>query len=390
MKKISDMIISELQINKIVFKLFKNKPKGHHDPLFLGNEKKYLNKCIKTGYVSYVGSFVNKFEKKISKFTKSNYAVATSSGTAALHLSLKYFDVNHNDEVLLPSLTYVATANAVKYCNATPNFVDIENQTMGICPIKLKRYLKKIVKKKGKFSFNKQTGKKIKALIAVHLYGFPCKIYEIKKICKEYNLILIEDAAEAFGSFYKKKHLGTFGDAGVLSFNGNKPITCGSGGAVITNNKKFSQKIKHLSTHAKVNDWYDHKHDEIGYNYRMNNLSAAVGCAQIEKIRKILKAKRKNFLWYKNAFKNIREIKILKEPKYSNSNYWLITGYLKNYKLKNKLLKNFKSKGLGFRTTWRPLHSLKIFKNCPKDNMDVSNDFFKKAINFPSGPKINF
>jgi perosamine synthetase len=389
-KKNKRLNTDEIKIIKIVFNLFKNKPKGHHDPLFIGNERKYLNHCIKSGYVSYVGNFVKKFENKITKFTKSKYAVATSSGTSALHLSLKYFNVDHNDEVLLPSLTYVATANAVKYCNATPNFVDIENQSMGICPKKLSNYLKKIVKKKGKFSFNKKTGKKIKALIAVHLYGFPCKINEIQKICKKYNLILIEDAAEAFGSFYKKKHLGTFGDAGVLSFNGNKPITCGSGGAVITNNKHFSKKIKHLSTHAKVNDWYDHKHDEIGYNYRMNNLSAAVGCAQIEKIKTILKAKRKNFSWYEKAFKNLSGIKILKEPKYSNTNYWLITGYLKNYKLKNKLLKTFKTKGFGFRTTWRPLHSLKIFKNCPKDSMSVSNDFFKKAISFPSGPKINF
>ena len=213
---------------------------------------------------------------------------------------------------------------------------------------------------------------------------------EIKKICEKYNIILIEDAAEALGSFFKKRHLGTFGDAGILSFNGNKPITCGSGGAILTNDKKMSIRLKHLSTHAKVPSVVDHVHDEIGYNYRMNNLSAAVGCAQIENIKRILKAKRANFKWYKQLFNKINYLKILEEPKHSKTNYWLITAVLKNLKLKNILLKNLKSKGYGLRTTWRPLHSLKIFKSCPRDNMKNSNDFFKKAINFPSSPKINY
>ncbi len=380
----------EKKIIKSLKNLLRNKPKGHHDPLFLGNEKKYLSKCISTGYVSYVGKFVNLFEKKISSYTKAKYSVATSSGTAALHLALKYFDLGQNDEVLVPSLTYVATANAVSYCGATPNFLDIENESLGICPVKLEKYLKKIAKKNGKFTYNKKSKKKIKALIAVHLYGFPCKIIEIKKICKKYNIILIEDAAEALGSFLKKKHLGTFGDAGILSFNGNKPITCGSGGAVITENKKMCLRLKHLSTHAKKQDLIDHIHDEIGYNYRMNNLSAAVGCAQLENIKKIIIAKRKNYLWYQNAFKNLQYIKILKEPKFSKTNYWLITAVLKNYRIKNNLLKKLKKEGYGLRTTWRPLHSLKIYKNCPRDTMKNSNDFFRKAINLPSSPKLNF
>ncbi len=380
----------EKKIIKSLKNLLRNKPKGHHDPLFLGNEKKYLNKCISTGYVSYVGKFVNLFEKKISYYTKAKYTVATSSGTAALHLALKYFDLGPNDEVLVPSLTYVATANAVSYCGATPNFLDIENESLGICPVKLEKYLKKIAKKNGKFTYNKKSKKKIKALIAVHLYGFPCKIIEIQKICKKYNIILIEDAAEALGSFLNKKHLGTFGDAGILSFNGNKPITCGSGGAVITKNKKMCLRLKHLSTHAKKQDLIDHIHDEIGYNYRMNNLSAAVGCAQLENIKKIIIAKRKNYLWYQNAFKNLHYIKILKEPKLSKTNYWLITAVLKNYKIKNNLLKKLKKEGYGLRTTWRPLHSLKIYKNCPRDTMKNSNDFFRKAINLPSSPKLNF
>ena len=370
-------------------KILKSKPKGHHDPLFVGNEKKYLNQCIKSGFVSYGGKFVTAFEKKIKDFTKSKYAVATSSGTSALHLVLKYFDIGENDEVLLPSLTYVATANAIKYCNSLPNFIEIEKETYGVCPIKLEKYLKRISVKKGNYYYKKNTKKKIKALIAVHLYGFSCKIIEIKRVCKKFNIILIEDAAEAFSSFYKNKHLGTFSEAGVLSFNGNKPITCGSGGAVITNNKKMAKKLKHLSTHAKVQDLYDHVHDEIGFNYRMNNLSAAVGCAQIENIKKIIKAKRKNFQFYESAFKKNTIIKIHKEPKESSSNYWLITAALNDFKLKNILLKYFKQRGYGFRTTWRPLHSLKIFKNCPRDNMNVSNEVFKKTINLPSSPQIS-
>ena len=380
----------EKEIIKLFKKLFKNKPKGHHDPIFLGNEKKYLNKCITSGYVSYVGKFVSLFEKKLSQYTRTKYTIATSSGTSALHLVLRYFDLGPEDEVLVPSLTYVATANAVTYCGATPNFLDIERESLGVCPKKLVIYLKKNTIKKGKFIYNKKTNKKIKALIAVHLYGFPCKIVELKKICKKNNIILIEDAAEALGSLHKKKHLGTFGDAGVLSFNGNKPITCGSGGAVITNNKKMSLKLKHLSTHAKKQDLVDHIHDDIGYNYRMNNLSAALGCAQMENIKKIIKAKRKNYLWYRKAFKKLKYIQILKEPKLSKTNYWLITAVLKNHKIKNKVLKKLKREGYGLRTTWRPLHSLKIYKNCPRDKMENSNDFFKRTINFPSSPKLNY
>ena len=382
--KIENLIIQTIK------KLLKNKPKGHHDPIFVGNEKKYLNRCISSGYVSYVGKYVKVFEKKIASYTKIKYAVATSSGTSALHLILRYFNLGQNDEVIIPSFTYVATANAVTYCGSTPNFVDIEKESLGICPKKLEQYLKKNSKRIGSYIYNKKTGKKIKALIAVHLYGFPCKIIEIKKICKKYNILLIEDAAEALGSFFKKRHLGTFSEAGVLSFNGNKPITCGSGGAIITNNKKMSVKLKHLSTHAKKQDLLDHIHDDIGYNYRMNNLSAALGCAQLENVKKILQAKRRNFQWYFDTFKNFDHIKILKEPKFSKTNYWLITAVLNNYKLKNRLLKKLKPQGYGLRTTWRPLHTLKIFKNCPRDEMQNSNEFFKRTINFPSSPILNY
>lgn len=378
------------EITNSLKKVFKNKSKRLHDPLFVGNENKYLKDCIKTSYVSYVGKYVNIFEKKISSYTKSKYTVATSSGTSALHLVLRYFNLGAKDEVIMPTSTYVATASAVKYCNAQPNFVDIENENLGICPKKLEIYLKKRTKKIGKYYFNKKTKKRIKALIVVHLYGFPSKILEIKKICKKFNIILIEDAAEALGSFYKKKHLGTFSSAGVLSFNGNKTITCGGGGAIITSSKKMANKLKNLSVHAKKSDSSDHIHDDIGYNYRMTNLSAAVGCAQLENLKKILKAKRENFKKYSKIFKKNNLIKILKEPSSSIANYWLIIGLLKNPKNKKKFIKNFKKMGFGVRSTWRPLHTLKIFKNCPRDNMENANLFFKKALNFPSSPTISY
>ena len=242
-------------LNKTLLKIekfFANKSKRLHDPIFFGNEKKYLLNCIATGFVSSVGNFVNKFEDKICKITKSKYSIATSSGTAALHLALHYFGIGEKDEVLLPSFTYVATANAIKYCHATPNFVDIEKKSLGVCPKKLEIYLKKIVIKKGKISINRYSKKRIKALVVVHVYGFSCQISKIRKVCKKYNLILIEDAAEAVGSYYRGKHLGTFGDVGILSFNGNKTLTTGSGGSIITNNKKLFKKLKHLSTHAKL------------------------------------------------------------------------------------------------------------------------------------------
>ena len=379
----------EAKIISAVKKLTQKKSRRLHDPIFKGNEKKYLENCINSGYVSYVGKYVNTFEKKLSNYTNSKYSVAISSGTSALHLVLKYFNVGSNDEVIIPSLTYVATANAVKYCNANPNFVDIEKETLGICPEKLEIYLKKTTKKIGKHIYNLKTRKKIKALIVVHLYGFPSKISQLKKICKKNNIILIEDAAEAVGSFLKGKHLGTFANAGILSFNGNKTITTGGGGAILVNSKKAAIKLRHLSVHSKK-PGSDHEHSEVGYNYRMTNLSAAVGCAQLENLRKILIAKRKNFSFYQNRFKNIKDIKVISEPRNSKCNYWLIILLFKNKKIKNRILKKYRKKGHGFRSTWKPLHKLKMFKNCPRDKIINSNFFYDFSISLPSSPVLNF
>lgn len=375
-------------INKFEI-IFKKKNKSHHDPYFDNIEKKNLSKCIDSTYVSYVGNFVNKFEKDISNFVGSKYAVATSSGTAALHLAFKYYNLNLSHEVLVPSLTYVASINAIRYLGSSPNFVDVDKDNLGICPIKLDEYLKKSTKRIHGRLFNKKTNREIKALLAVHLYGFPCKIDLIKRICRKYNIILIEDAAESLGSFYKSRHTGTFGQIGILSFNGNKTLTCGGGGMIITNSKKIAKKLKHLSTHAKVASRPDHYHDEIGYNYRMTNISAAVGCGQLSKINKILKSKRQNFNWYKKNFRDFKSIKILKQPEHSKSNYWLILGKFKSKNQKNFLFNSLRKRGFGVRLCWRPLHTLEIFKNFPKDNLKNTNQIYNHVISFPSSSLIN-
>ena len=369
----------------------KQNSKKLHEPLFKGNEKKYLKKCIETGYVSYIGKYVNTFERKISKYTGSKNAVALINGTCALHILLKYFNVGINDEVILPSITFVATANSVAYCKALPHFVDIEKETLGICPEKLEEYLKKIAIKKKGYCINKKTGRKIRVLIAVHVFGVPCKILEIKKICKMYNIKLIEDAAGAMGSFLKGKHLGNFSQAGVISFNGNKTITCGGGAVIITENKKLASKIRHLSTTAKKKHPWEYIHDEIGYNYRMTNLNAAIGCAQLENINRIISAKRKNFFLYKRLFKKNKDVQIIQEPNYSKTNYWLITLIIKkNKKLKNQVLKKLNQSGFQGRSIWKPLHTLKIFEKCPRGKLKNTMDIYNRAINLPSSPILNY
>jgi len=372
-----------------VKKVVGKKTSSLHEPIFYGNEKKYLNKCIDTGYVSYVGKFVNLFEKKICNYTKSKHAVALINGTSAIHILLKYLGVNKNDEVLLPSLTFVATANAIKYCNASPNFLDIEEDTLGISPEKLEKYLKKIAVKKKNYSINRYTKKKLKVLIAVHLFGLPCNIHKIKKICSKYKIKVIEDAAEAMGSFYRNKHLGNFSEAGVISFNGNKTITCGGGAVIISSNKKLIDTIRHLSTTAKVKHPWEYIHNDIGFNYRMTNLNAAVGCAQIENITKIISSKRKNLTSYKKIFKKIKDVKIFDEPINSKSNFWLITAMFQK-KIKNKVLKELNKQGCNARAIWKPLHTLQMYKKCQKDNLSTSLKIYNNSINLPSSPKINF
>lgn len=363
------------------------KKKHHlHEPLFFGNEIKYLKKTITTNLVSSVGPFVKKFENQITKFTRSKYVIAVVNGTEALHLSLVACGVNSNDEVLVPAITFAGTANAIIYSGATPHFIDSEFETLGIDPYKLEKYLSKITIKKSKFYFNKKTKRRIRAIIPVHIFGNICQIDKILKIAKKYNLVVIEDAAEALGSFYKKKHAGTFGSVGCLSFNGNKILTTGGGGAIITNNRLLAKKIRHLSTTAKINHHWEYIHDSVGYNFRMPNINAALGSAQIENLNRFLRSKRKLFLRYCKEFLKVNEVRLIKNPKFSQSNNWLNTIFIKKSSIKkrNKVLSLAKKNKIFLRPVWKPLHTLKHFKKMPKMNLDAAKKIYESCINLPS------
>ena len=363
--------------------------KGHHslhEPYFCGNEWKYVKKTLDENYVSSIGSFVNKFEDQIKRFTKSKYAIPVVNGTEALHLSLVACGVNSNDEVLVPTITFVGTANAVTYSGATPHFVDSELETLGIDPIKLEKYLEKITIKKGKFYFNKKTKRRIKAILPVHIFGNICKIDKILEIAKKYNLVVIEDAAEALGSFFKNKHAGTFGSIGCFSFNGNKILTTGGGGAIITNNRLLAKKLKHLSTTAKINHRWEYIHDEVGYNFRMPNLNAALGSAQIENLKKFLSSKKKLFLRYYKEFSKLNEVRLIQNPKLSSSNNWLNTIFIKNSSIKkrDKVLNLAHKNQIYLRPVWTPLHQLKHFRSMPKMNLENAKKIYISCLNLPS------
>ena len=385
MKNISANLIVEL-IQKVTGK----GPHQLHEPLFFGKEINYLKNTINQNFVSSAGEYVNQFEKKIKKYTKVKFAIAVVNGTQAIYISLKACGVKKNEEVLVPALTFVGTANAISYLGAEPHFVDSQIENFGINCLKLENYLNKIVKFKGNKCINKFTGKVIKAIIPVHVFGHPCNIQDIIKIAKKFNLIVVEDAAEALGSFYKKKHLGTFGDVGCFSFNGNKIITTGGGGMVITNKKILAKKIQHLTTTAKLKHKWEYIHDEIGYNLRMPNLNAALGLAQFEKIHTFLKAKKILFKKYFNVFNKIKGISLYKEPRNANSNYWLQTLILSNnnVNLKNKILKESHKKLIYTRPVWKLISELKPYKKNQKMNLSGAKEIYSKIINLPSSQSL--
>ena len=357
-----------------------------HEPKFIGNEKKYLNQCIDTTFVSSVGKFVDKFEKKIAKYTGAKYAIATTNGTSALHVSLILAGVGQNDEVITQPLNFVASCNAISYCNAKPIFIDVDKDTMGLSPSALRSFLEKNTKIKNKKCINKKTKKIIKACIPMHSYGHPCRIEEIKKLLTKYHIFLIEDAAESLGSFYKKKHTGTFGKLGIISFNGNKIVTAGGGGCIITNDKILAKKAKHITTTAKIPHKWNFNHDMIGYNYRMPNLNAALLIAQLENLNIFLKKKRLLSKKYEDFFKNSDYI-FFKELNVCKSNYWLNSIILKNKKQKKKFLKITNSNGVMTRPVWKLMNKLTMFKDC--QHGDLKNAIFleERVVNIPSSVK---
>jgi perosamine synthetase len=354
-----------------------------HEPKFVGNEKRYLNKCIESTFVSSVGKFVDEFEEKIAKYTGAKYAIATTNGTSALHVSLILAGVEQDDEVITQSLNFVASTNAISYCRAKPIFIDVDKATMGLAPEALRSFLQKNTKIKNKKCINKKTKKIIRACVPMHSYGHPCRIDEIKKILKEYHIFLIEDSAESLGSFYKKKHTGTFGKLGVISFNGNKIITAGGGGCIITNDKILAKKAKHITTTAKIPHKWDFNHDLIGYNYRMPNLNAALLVAQLENLNSFLRSKRELAKRYKAFFKKI-DCKFFEEPAYCRSNYWLNVIILKNKMMRDQFLEKTNSNGVMTRPIWILMNKLPMFKNAQCDNLKNSKWLFRRAVNIPS------
>ena len=377
-------------IIRSIKKLLGEGPHFLHEPSMGKKETNYVTETIKNNFVSTKGIYVQKFEKKIKNYTKANHVTSTINGTQAIFIALKALGIKQNEEVLVPALTFVGTVNAISYLGAEPHFIDSNIKDFGIDCRKLENYLKKIVIFKKNKSINKKTGRAIRAIIPVHVFGHPCDIEFILRLAKKYKLKIVEDAAECLGSFYKNKHLGTFGDAGCLSFNGNKIITTGGGGAVLSKNKNLNKKIRHLISTAKVQHKWEYIHNEVGYNLRLPSLNAALGLAQISKINFFLKQKRKLFLKYKNIFDKIGGVKLFKENKFSKSNYWLQTIILdyKNIHLKNKLLKSGYSRKIFMRPAWKLISELNPYKNKQKMNLNGARDIYKRVINLPSSQKL--
>jgi perosamine synthetase len=355
-----------------------------HAPVFLGNEKKYLNNCIDSTFVSSVGEFVNNFENKIAEYTGAKYAIATMNGTSALHISLLLSGVEEKDEVITQPMTFVATANAIKYCHADPIFVDIDQKTLGLSFEKLKDFLENRTEtRENGWTYNKITGKRIKACVPMHSFGHPVEIDKIIALCKKYNISVVEDAAESLGSFYKNQHTGTFGDFGILSFNGNKITTSGAGGMILTNDEVLAKKAKHLTTTAKIPHSWEYDHDFVGYNYRLSNLSAALGLAQLEKIDFFLKNKRETAKKYERFFEKT-EAQFISEPKNSTSNYWLNAVLLKDKNERDHFLKFTNEKRIMTRPAWKLMTELKMFKNNYSENIDVAKFIADRLVNIPS------
>lgn len=355
-----------------------------HEPTFNEKEVEYVTDCIKTGWVSSVGSYVTHFEENLAEFVGVKRAVAVVNGTAALHIALKVAGIKTNEEVLMPSLTFIATANAVSYIGAIPHFVDVGYQTLGIDAEKLEIYLEEIGELRNGALYNKRTNRRIKALVPMHTFGHPVEMEAVVELCDKYHLVLVEDAAESLGSYYKGKHTGSFGKVSAISFNGNKIITTGGGGAILTDDEELADYAKHLTTTAKVPHKWEYEHDNIGYNYRMPNINAALGCAQLEKIPTLIDQKRILASKYEQLLSNLEGVNLFKEPLNCSSNYWLQTLILDQSFDRDEVLGFLNENGIMSRPIWKPMHMLEMFKECPKMDLSVTEDLNGRVINVPS------
>lgn len=361
-----------------------------HEPCFEGREWVYLKECLDSTFVSSVGPFVDRFEQDLASYTGSRFAVAVVNGTAALHIALELAGVKESDEVLIPALTFIATANAVSYCNATPHLVDCEEDSLGIDPVALRDYLSEISEIKNDVCINKVTGKVIRAVVPMHTFGHVCNIESIMAIAEEYKLKVIEDAAESLGSTRCGRHAGTFGSLGAVSFNGNKILTTGGGGAILTNDEVLAKRAKHLTTTAKVPHPWNYKHDEVGYNYRMPNINAALGCAQLEKLEEFISIKRKIYDIYSNAFRTLEGVSIFSEPHNARSNYWLQVLLLDKdvEHFRDQILKATNDKRYMTRPVWALIHHQVPYCGVPRMELSVAESLERRLINLPSGVAV--
>ena len=357
-----------------------------HEPTFNDKEVEYVTDCVKTGWVSSVGAYVNRFEEDLAKFVGVKRAVAVVNGTAALHIALKVAGVKAEDEVLMPSLTFIATANAVSYLGAVPHFIDVSMNTLGVDADKLKIYLEQIGKLQNNQLYNRETGRRISALVPMHTFGHAVDIEGLLKVCEMYNLTLVEDAAESLGSYYNGKHTGSFGKVSALSFNGNKIMTTGGGGAIVTDDDAIADYAKHLTTTAKIPHRWAYEHDEIGFNYRMPNINAALGCAQLEKMPLFIQQKRELTKQYEQWLAGLEGVQLFEEPANTRSNYWLQTILLDEQFNRDEVLGFLNEQGVMSRPIWNPMHHLAIYQKCPKSDLSVTNQLNMRVVNIPSTP----
>ncbi|EAL0837796.1 aminotransferase LegC [Campylobacter coli] len=368
--------------------LFSQENIALHEPCFIGNEKKYLLECIDNGFVSSVGEFVTRFEEALKEKTKTRFVIATNTGTAALHIALLANGIDENCEVITQSISFVATANAIAYTGAKPVFLDIDENTLSLSPKALEHFLENQTYQKDNLSYNKTTHKPIKACVIMHTFGLSAHIKAIKELCEKYHILLIEDAAEALGSTYENKALGTFGKCGILSFNGNKIITGGCGGAILSDDENLAKLARHLSTTAKIPHPYEYDHDRIAYNYRLCNINAAILFAGLENLELFLENKRELAKIYKDFFKNHDKCKFIDEKSNEKSNFWLNTLLFKNENLRNIFLEECLKNNIFVRPVWKSLPSLKAFQNCQSNELINTKKLEKRLINLPSSIRI--
>lgn len=359
-----------------------------HAPCFVGNEKQYLNECVDSTFVSSVGAFVDKFETMVAAYTGAARAVVCVNGTNALHMALLLCGVERDDEVITQALTFIATCNAVSYVRAHPVFVDVDRETLGMSPEALESWLSQHTVQQNGQCVNRRTGRRVKACVPMHTFGHPVRIDAIARICKEYHIELVEDAAESIGSFYNGQHTGTFGTVGTLSFNGNKTITTGGGGMLLFKDEQLGNKAKHLTTQAKVPHRWAFVHDCIGYNYRMPNINAALGCAQMEMLERFVEDKRHTAACYADFFRQIPEMEFFEEPTNSRSNYWLNAVILPNRAAQQQFLEYTNDHGVMTRPVWELMSRLEMFRQCETDGLENTIWLADRIVNLPSSVRL--